>query len=78
MIISKYQQNSQPTFTSSKLTLETVEQEAKYVQVEKKDTRAMSFKCVFMLIDAVLVLFFVSFAHISHRFLVFLLLTLNR
>ena len=32
MIISTYQQNSQLTFTSSKLTYETVEQEAKYVQ----------------------------------------------
>ena len=32
MIISTYQQNSQLSFTSSKLTKETVEQEAKYVQ----------------------------------------------
>ena len=32
MIISMYQQNSQLTFTSSKLTKETEEQEAKYVQ----------------------------------------------
>ena len=32
MIISMYQQNPQLTFTSSKLTQETEEQEAKYVQ----------------------------------------------
>ena len=32
MIISTYHQNSQLTFISSKLTYETVEQEAKYVQ----------------------------------------------
>ena len=32
MIISIYQQNSQLTFTSSKLTKETVEQEVQYVQ----------------------------------------------
>ena len=32
MMISTYQQNSQLTFTSSKLTQETIEQEAKYLQ----------------------------------------------
>ena len=32
MIVNTYQQNSQLTFTSSKLTQETVEQEAKHVQ----------------------------------------------
>ena len=32
MIISMYQQNSQLTFTSSKLAQEAVEQEVKYTQ----------------------------------------------
>ena len=32
MIISGYQKDSQPTFTSSKLTYETGEQEARYIQ----------------------------------------------
>ena len=42
------------TFTTSKLPKETVEQ-AKYVQMKKKDTRAMLINCVFMPIDVVLV-----------------------
>ena len=58
IVINMYQQNSQLTFTSSKLTEETVEQEAKHVQVKRKDTRAMSINCVFMSIDVVLVSFF--------------------
>ena len=60
MIISTYQQNSQLTFTSSKLTLETVEQEAKYVQsLEKKKERNQNGvnNCAFMSIGVVLVSF---------------------
>ena len=36
MTIKTYQQNSQLTFTSSKLTQEIVEQEAKYVESQKE------------------------------------------
>ena len=38
----------------------------------KKETRAASTNCIFMLIDVILVSFFVNFGHISCRFLVFL------
>ena len=47
-------------------------------KVKKKDTRVTSTKCVFMSIDVVMVSFLVNFRHISHRFLIFLYLTLNR
>ena len=78
MIISSYQQNSQLTFTSSKLT---VEQEAKYVQKTPErhqltvcSGQLTSLWCFFVFCCC----FFVNFGHIFHRFLVFLLLTLNR
>ena len=71
MIISMYQQNSQLTFTNSKLT---VEQEAKYVQ--KTPERHQLTACSGQLTS--LWCFFVNFGHIFHRFLVVLLLTLNR
>ena len=47
-------------------------------KVKKKDNRVTLTNCVFMSIDIVLVSFFVDFGHISHRFLVFLFLTLNK
>ena len=47
-------------------------------KVKKKDTGATSINGVFMPINVALVSFFVNFGHISHRFLVFLLLTLNK
>ena len=59
----------QLAFTCSKLTIETLEQSVKYVQVSNKDTRMMpmaSFSCLI-----------VNSEHISHLALVFLLLTLN-
>ena len=56
--------------TCSKLTIETLEKGAKYVQTNKKDTRTTlitSFWCLYC-----------YFEHISHHFLVFLLLILNQ
>ena len=41
-------------------------------------TSATSTNCAVMSIDVIPVSFFVNFGHISHRFLVFLLLTLNK
>ena len=41
-----YPQNSQLTFISSKLTLETLEQDSKYNKVKKKDTKLTSNNCV--------------------------------
>ena len=52
---------SQPEFTCSKLTIETLEQGVNMFKVNNKDTRTT----------------IVSFEHISHLVLVFLLLTLN-
>ena len=64
MIISSYQQNSQLTFTNSKLT---VEQEAKYV----KKTPERHQLTVFRSVDVNMVFFLVNFGHIFHRFPVF-------
>ena len=58
---------SQPAFTCSKLTTETLEESVKYVQVNNKDTRMTPMG-----------VFNVTFEHISHLVLVFLLLTLSR
>ena len=52
---------SQPAFTCSKLRIETLEQDVKYVQSYNKDNKV----------------FIVNFEQISHPALVFLLLTLN-
>ena len=51
---------TQPAFTCSKLTIETLEQGVKYRQWRRFGV------------------FIVNFEHISHRVLVFLLLTLSR
>ena len=72
MIISSYQQNSQLTFTNSKLT---VEQEVKYVQKTPEQDQLTVYSCQ---LTPLWWVFFVNFEHISHCFLVFLLLTLNR
>ena len=55
---------SQPAFTCSKLTLETLEQSVKIIKVNNKDTRTTPMAIV-------------SFQHILHLVLVFPLLTLN-
>ena len=47
-------------------------------KVKKKYTITTSANCVFMSIDVVQVFVFVNFGHITHRFLVFCLLSLNR
>ena len=59
--------DTQPAFTYSKLTIETLEQRVKYIKVNNKDTRATPCSAVFI----------VNFEHISHLVLVFLLITLN-
>ena len=58
---------SQPTFTCSKLTTETLEKGVKYVKFNNKDIRTRRSG-----------VFIVNFGHISHLVLVFLLLTLSR
>ena len=58
---------SQPTFTCSKLTTETLEKGVKYVKFNNNDTRTRRSG-----------VFIVNFGHISHLVLVFLLLTLSR
>ena len=57
---------TQPAFTCSKLTIETLEQVWNMFKVNNKDTRTMPG------------VFIVNFEHISHLVLVFLLLTLNK
>ena len=47
-------------------------------RVKKKDTRATSTNCVFMSMDVIVVSSVVNVGHNLHRFVVFLLLALNR
>ena len=59
---------SQPLVSCSKLTLESLEQGVKYVQIGNRDTRTV----------ALFWYLYCNFEHISHLGLVFLLLTLSR
>ena len=61
---------TQPAFTSSKLTIETLEQVVKDVQINNKDTK-VSFWCLY---------YHTLFhnEHISHPVLVFILFPLSR
>ena len=63
-------QTTQLTFICSNSRVETLQKGVKYVQVNKKITKTTS-----MTSSGV---FIINFEHISHLFLVFLLLTFNR
>ena len=64
-----YFYTTQPAFTCSKLTIETLEQNVKYVQLTRKTLERRQWRRSGV--------FLVNFEHISHLALVFLLLTLN-
>ena len=68
----KISQQTQPAITWSKLAIETLEQDVKYVQSKlaiKTSERCQWHRCG---------VFIVNFEHILHLFLVYLLLTVTR
>ena len=66
-------ESSQPAFTCSKLTIETLEQGVKYVQSCSKLTTTVPERCQWRRSG----IFIVNSEYISHLVTVFLLLTLN-